>query len=92
MEAFNFRESVSVSVSFSNIASMTAKEAATTVNIIGFLLKSRMETEGEVIKKLGEILGKYFRYSKYPTYVLSLLGRLYNKVGSHIGFSASATF
>ena len=51
MEAFNFRESVSVSVSFSNIASMTAKEAATTVNIIGFLLKSRMETEGEAIKK-----------------------------------------
>ena len=26
------------------------------------------------------------------TYDLSLLARLYNRVGSHIGFSASATF
>ena len=89
MVAFNFRESVSVSVSFSNIASMTAKEAGTTVNIIGFLLKSRMETEGGAINKLGKISRRNFRRQ---TYDLSLLARLYNRVGSHIGFSASATF
>ena len=51
MVAFNFRESVSVSVSLSDIASMTAQEWANTVNIIGFLLKFRMETEGGAIRK-----------------------------------------
>ena len=71
---------------------MTAKEAARTVNIIGYLLKSRMGTEGVAIKKLRKRLRRYLKYLKCPTYDLSLLGRLYNKVGSHIGFSASATF
>ena len=89
MVAFNFRESVSVSVSFSDIASMTAQESAKTVNIIGFLLKFRMETEGGAINKLGKISRRNFRRH---TYDLSLLARLYNKVGSHIGLSASATF
>ena len=95
MVAFNFRESVSVSVSLSDIASMTAQEWANTVNIIGFLLKFRMETEGGAIRKnkLKErkILRRYLKYVS-NTYDLSLLARLYNRVGSHIGFSASATF
>lgn len=89
MVAFNFRESVSVSISFSDIASMRDQGQANTVNIIGFLLKFRMETEGEAIKKWREILGRSLKYS---TYDLSLLARLYNRVGSHIGLSASATF
>ena len=59
MVAFNFRESVSVSVSLSDIASMTAQELANTVNIIGFRLKFRMETEGGAIRK-NKLREKYY--------------------------------